>query len=68
MNYENLTIEQKNFIRNTTQKLGKKYPIEFAYGSKAGLWGQAIRDKKVTSEQYNLARIYYGNLWNYTGD
>lgn len=36
--------------------------------SRAEAFGKAMNDGLITDEDYNEARKFYGNLWNYTGD
>lgn len=38
------------------------------FGSKASMWGDALRDGVVSRHEYDQARDYYVNLWSYAGD
>lgn len=51
-----------------TRELGKKFPIEYAYGSKCSLWQKGLEKNLVTQQLFEEAQRYYGRLWNYTGD
>lgn len=62
-----LNREEGRLITITTSELSDKYPTE-AYGSRASLWGCALRDDLVTREVYDKASNFYGRLWNYVGD
>ena len=55
-------------IQILTRRLGDEYPIEDMYGSRASLYGRALKEDRITKEQYENAKKYYGNLWNYVGD
>ena len=41
------------------------YPAQM---SRAEAFGKARNDGLITDEEYNEARKFYSNLWNYTGD
>lgn len=41
---------------------------EGGYCSRATIFGNALRNGKISEEVYKKAREYYGRLWNYTGD
>lgn len=57
-----------NTIIELTKKLEKLYPITAMYGSKASLYGDGLRGKVITREEYDAAQQYYGRLWYYAGD
>ena len=63
-----MNTEDIKIIDEKRKELEKKYPIEFAYSSRASLWGNGLRDGIVDKELYNKARKYYERLWYYTGD
>ena len=41
---------------------------DFMYGSPQSWWAKAVRANIVNEQQYEDARVYYGNLWTYRGD
>ena len=55
-------------IQTLTRRLADDYPIEDMYGSRASLYGRGLKEDRITKEQYENAKKYYGNLWNYVGD
>ena len=55
-------------IRTLTRRLADDYPIEDMDGSRASLYGRGLKEDRITKEQYENAKKYYGNLWNYVGD
>ena len=57
-----------NTIIELTKKLEKLYPVTGMYGSKASLYGDGLKDKVITSAEYDAAQQYYGRLWHYAGD
>lgn len=62
-----ISNKERNLIWSKTQELEVLYPIE-AFGSKASLWSEGLRDDVVDINLYNKAREYYGRLWTYAGD
>jgi hypothetical protein len=65
---EKFNQEEIQLIDQTRNKLEEKYPIESNYGSRCSLWSQGLRDGLISTELYNIAKRYYGNLWTYVGD
>ena len=61
-------MENVKDIRQLTSELAEIYPVEDMYGSRASLYGRALKDSLITREEYNKAKLYYGGLWYYTGD
>lgn len=43
-------------------------PDQYLYNSRASFWGSALGAKIITQDEYELARTYYHNLWDYVGD
>ena len=61
-------MEDKMFdVREKYKELGELYPIDYGYGSRQSVFENGLRDGKITREEYEKARDYYGNLWNYAG-
>lgn len=54
-------------VASKLKELGELYPIEYSYGSRAGVFGMALSDGLISREDYNVAREHYGSLWNYAG-
>lgn len=52
-------------LYNKFEKMYNPYPVQM---SRAEAFGNALRDGLITDEDYEGARKYYGNLWNYVGD
>ena len=63
-------IEDKKIvnIRAITKALIDLYPIIGMNESRSSLYGTACMDGIITEREYYVARMYYGGLWNYTGD
>lgn len=55
-------------IIELTKIIGNKYQVTYAFGSWCDLWTLALTNGEVTVEMYNMAKEYYGNLWNYVSD
>ena len=55
-------------IRQLTRELGKLYPMQDMYGSRATVYSQALNDDLITKDQYDSARKHYGALWQFVGD
>ena len=55
-------------VQKLTRNLEKMYPIEGSYGSRRSLYQKALNDSVITEEQMHEAQVYYGRIWNYTGD
>lgn len=43
------------------------YP-DGGYASRATLFNRALNEGRISVEDRDRAREYYGSLWNYTGD
>ena len=63
-----LNFEQEQNIQEIQEELADKFPIEANYGSRCSLWSEGLNADIVSKDEYNLARTYYGHLWNYVGD
>lgn len=53
------------------RKLYNKLEVEYedgGYVSRATVFNRAMREGKITEETRDLAREYYGKLWDYVGD
>lgn len=59
----NLTAKD---VDSKLEELGGLYPIDYSYGSRSSVFGKALSDGLISREDYNVAREYYGSLWNYT--
>jgi hypothetical protein len=62
------TKSKRESIKAFETMLAEKYPIEAAYNSKESLWGCGFREGLISLELYELAKGYYGRLWDYVGD
>lgn len=40
----------------------------YNYSSRYTYWTHALNAKVITEEEYQTAKKYYGNIWDYTGD
>ena len=58
-------VKRSLYISTIQSIIEEFYPIEAAYSSRASLFGEAFKDGIVTKEEYDIAKEYYGNLWNY---
>ena len=47
------------------EKKYNPYPVQM---SREEAFRNALKDGLITEEDYNQARVYFGNLWNYVGD
>lgn len=47
------------------EKKYNPYPVQM---SREEAFRNAKKDGLITDEEYNRARVYFGNLWNYVGD
>ena len=47
------------------EKRYNPYPVQM---SREEAFRNALKDGLITEEDYNQARAYFGNLWNYVGD
>ena len=54
-----------NELYNEFEGIYNPYPVQM---SRAEAFDKARNDGLITDEEYNEAREFYGNLWNYTGD
>ena len=54
-------------ISEICKKLCDEYD-DADYVSRATVFNRALNDGKITIEIRNMARSYYGTLWNYVGD
>lgn len=52
-------------LYNEFERKYNPYPVQM---SRAEAFGLAMKDGLITEEEYKEARIYFGNLWFYTGD
>lgn len=41
---------------------------DYLYGSRQSYWAAALNQRIITSDEYDRAAAYYGNLWTYRGD
>ena len=60
-------ISKTNFSRLYTEfdRKYNTYPIDMA---RYEAFGRAYADGLIDSDTYEAAQVYYGKLWNYTGD
>ena len=63
-----ISYESAKMVTDKTSGISELYPIEATYNSRCSLWTKAYKDGKVNDEEFGMARIYYGRLWNYVGD
>lgn len=63
-----MKLERNRIIKEKTQELAKKYPMENMYNSRCTLWRRGLKDGSVSEELFNEASEYYSYLWNYVGD
>lgn len=54
-----------NKLYNEFEGIYNPYPVQM---SRAEAFSKARKDGLITDEEYEEAREFYGNLWNYTGD
>lgn len=54
-----------NELYNKFEGIYNPYPTQM---SRAEAFHKAMDDGLITIEEYEEARKFYGNLWNYTGD
>ena len=54
-----------NELYNKLEGMYNPYPVQM---SRAEAFRKARKDRLITDEEYDEAREFYGNLWNYTGD
>lgn len=46
----------------------KQAPYSYRYGSPASYYGDALAEGMISQDEYESARIKYGEGWNYAGD
>lgn len=64
-----MTNTQFQHLEKTVNSWAKTHvPTEYNYNSRATYWGSALRAGIITREDYDLARAYCGQLWDYVGD
>lgn len=70
--YEQLKqAEQEHFnhIKSIVNQWARNtVPREYMHSSPQTYWGMAVSAGIITREDYECARIRYGNMWNYVGD
>ena len=54
-----------NELYKKFERMYNPYPVQM---SRSEAFCKALDDGLITNEEYNEARKFYGNLWNYTGD
>lgn len=57
----------KNNVSYMYNELCGLYPHE-SFGSYASVFLRALNDSVITDEEFDMAKKYYGKLWNYSGD
>lgn len=57
-----------NFIDKVNRWARENVPNEYNYNSRRVYFGSALKAGVITSDEYNEAEKFYGNLWTYVGD
>jgi hypothetical protein len=60
-------FESREKVYELSRMLSKKIP-NFQYGSASTLFREGYKANLITKEELEMARDFYGNLWNYAGD
>lgn len=60
--------EEARSIMAKTKELSEEYPMIAAYDSRQSLWARGLNAGVLSQELYDMAKEYYGKLWNYSGD
>lgn len=67
-----LTPQEVNQVQRLVRRVNdwarEHASIDFTYGSRQSYWANAVNAGVVTRAQYDMAKIYFGNLWTYRGD
>ena len=55
-------------VKELTDLLEALYPIDAGYSSRCSLYQNGLKNKIITKNEFEAAKCYYGDLWNYVGD
>jgi hypothetical protein len=66
------TQEERDHVKVVKAEVAKwareNCPDDLNYGAPYSWWRNALEAGQVTQHDYDLARDWYGELWNYRGD
>lgn len=61
--------EHIQHLQDTVNSWAKtNVPNEYNYNSRMTYWGSARTAGIITNDEYELAKWYFGPLWDYVGD
>jgi len=72
MKRNDLTDIQKEYVQHLQDTVNSwaktNVPNEYNYNSRMTYWGSAFTAGIITRDDYDLARVYFGPIWDYVGD